>query len=266
MASAQAVAVLADADVAAVAAVAEAATFAPLAQVRTVVVVGTDVRVFTVHAGLFGARRQLMEDGPAARAYRARQYEQNDAPQDLTLKELRDTGDRQDHGDDPQDECHACRVPVARLVIPTVTSMGRPPSMWLQRAYEILADGEWHDREKVVREMMRAVPPGRAYRHGHHGSMAPDTVHPDHLRHRGARHLCQQALNNAGYIEQLRLKDGSWLIRAVKDHGRTPSLPRLILSTTALEATHVLIPIEDWRTHRTDKPELVKVSNVEPES
>lgn len=32
------------------------------------------------------------------------------------------------------------------------------------RLHEILADGEWHDREPIVKELMRLAPPGEAWR------------------------------------------------------------------------------------------------------
>jgi hypothetical protein len=33
-------------------------------------------------------------------------------------------------------------------------------------ALELLADGEWHDREQLLDQMARAVPPGKAFRVG----------------------------------------------------------------------------------------------------
>lgn len=42
--------------------------------------------------------------------------------------------------------------------------MGTPLSPWRARVHEILSDGEWHDLEQVVRDAMRLVPPGKAYR------------------------------------------------------------------------------------------------------
>lgn len=41
--------------------------------------------------------------------------------------------------------------------------MGRS-SEWGLAIRRILSDGEWHDRETLVREAMRTVPPGRAFR------------------------------------------------------------------------------------------------------
>lgn len=35
----------------------------------------------------------------------------------------------------------------------------------LSKALEILSDGEWHDREEVIREVQKLVTPGIAYRH-----------------------------------------------------------------------------------------------------
>lgn len=36
---------------------------------------------------------------------------------------------------------------------------------WLGEAYKLLADGEWHDREEIVKELAKMVPPGIAWRH-----------------------------------------------------------------------------------------------------
>lgn len=33
-----------------------------------------------------------------------------------------------------------------------------------ERAYEMLADGKWHDREELVRTLMSTIPPGEAWR------------------------------------------------------------------------------------------------------
>jgi hypothetical protein len=44
--------------------------------------------------------------------------------------------------------------------------MGRRPTEWRLRVLEILADGQWHDREPVVLDAMRLVPPGKAFRRG----------------------------------------------------------------------------------------------------
>lgn len=42
--------------------------------------------------------------------------------------------------------------------------MGTPLSDWRRRVHELLADGEWHEQDPVVRDAMRLVPPGPAYR------------------------------------------------------------------------------------------------------
>lgn len=44
--------------------------------------------------------------------------------------------------------------------------MNKPLTEWRKRINEILADGEWHDREEVVQDAMRLVPPGVAFRRG----------------------------------------------------------------------------------------------------
>lgn len=38
------------------------------------------------------------------------------------------------------------------------------PSPWLLRAAELLADGEWHDYDAIIKEAALTVPPGRAKR------------------------------------------------------------------------------------------------------
>jgi hypothetical protein len=41
----------------------------------------------------------------------------------------------------------------------------RELSPQLARAYELLADGEWHEREQLVRELGKVIPPGVALRY-----------------------------------------------------------------------------------------------------
>ncbi len=43
--------------------------------------------------------------------------------------------------------------------------MPNPLSPQLERAYELLSDGEWHDREVILREIAKVITPGIAVRH-----------------------------------------------------------------------------------------------------
>lgn len=42
--------------------------------------------------------------------------------------------------------------------------MGTPRSPWMAKIYDLLADGDWHDRETLVTAAMPLVPPGKAAR------------------------------------------------------------------------------------------------------
>lgn len=46
--------------------------------------------------------------------------------------------------------------------------MTPPRSATRLRLEELLADGEWHDREPIVQALMLVVPPGQAVRRAHH--------------------------------------------------------------------------------------------------
>lgn len=50
--------------------------------------------------------------------------------------------------------------------------IGRRATPWSRRALEILQDGEWHDREEIIRELADMVPPGVAWRHLEKGRIA----------------------------------------------------------------------------------------------
>jgi hypothetical protein len=43
--------------------------------------------------------------------------------------------------------------------------MGQPLSEWRKRIHELLADGEWHELDPVVKDALLRVPPGPAFRH-----------------------------------------------------------------------------------------------------
>lgn len=55
--------------------------------------------------------------------------------------------------------------------------MPPPLTPWTAKIYELLADGQWHDREPVVAAAAKAVPPGRAKR----------TAEDERVRERGRR-------------------------------------------------------------------------------
>jgi hypothetical protein len=99
-----------------------------------------------------------------------------------------------------------------------IASASGPGSAELHRAREILADGEWHDYEALLRELMRMVPPGRAARAAERhrvgqavrraryrgttldGVPAPNRVNdPDRVRDTGARLLVRKVLSDAGF-------------------------------------------------------------------
>lgn len=127
--------------------------------------------------------------------------------------------------------------------------------MWLQRCYEILADGQWHVREDVIREMTKTVPPALAYRRGVATSRVAENVTRDHLIKRGARQLCHSSINGAGYIENATV-DGVWLVR-MGDQVQRPPAPILVYPATNGQATHILVPVDQWKGQMPDDAEMV---------
>jgi hypothetical protein len=95
---------------------------------------------------------------------------------------------------------------------------GSNGSAELHRARHILADGQWHDYEALLRELMRMVPPGRAaraaekhrvgqasrrarYRGDVLTSVPPSTRvnDPDRIRDTGARLIVRKVLSDAHF-------------------------------------------------------------------
>lgn len=56
------------------------------------------------------------------------------------------------------------------MPVPEYDAQGRPPYQRSRMtelgvlAHKLLADGQWHDRDTIVAQLMKAVPPGEAYR------------------------------------------------------------------------------------------------------
>ena len=96
------------------------------------------------------------------------------------------------------------------------------------RLDELLADGQWHDRDTILTELMAHVPPGKAIRraidqragdrrrrNGHAQMTNPEFSQPQDNQRVGARSIARDVLNSAvtrGTIE----RDGN-RIRSRKD-------------------------------------------------
>lgn len=88
--------------------------------------------------------------------------------------------------------------------------MGRSPAPWLARAYELLADGQWRERDRIVNEMVKKVPPGRAYRRG--TAVKTSGLSDAEFVRRGARHICYGSLSDSKYI-RVATFDGVIMVR-----------------------------------------------------
>lgn len=86
--------------------------------------------------------------------------------------------------------------------------------------HEVLADGEWHEQEPVVREAMRRVPPGPAYRHAER-ARARLTPGPRQKGDEsdaiatGQRQMVMQSLHAAVKYNKIERKKegGKWFLR-----------------------------------------------------
>lgn len=133
--------------------------------------------------------------------------------------------------------------------------MGRRPAPWLQQAYDILADGQWHLRDAVVREMVKLVPPGVAFRRGRVVMREPDRLSRRVTLDAGARHICHTSLRDSEYVTEARTA-GAILIR--RQEGKAPVLPMVFVPSDAGGATHVLVDIDDFRALGVDAGEFVR--------
>ncbi len=104
--------------------------------------------------------------------------------------------------------------------------MSDPMSPATARLYELLADGDWHDRSKLLDEIAPLVEPGKAYRKGEtrrqrNGARSGAVrMHGDHQTAiaAGARELAHNRIKSAianGRIES-RTVDGHVQIRAAR--------------------------------------------------
>lgn len=97
--------------------------------------------------------------------------------------------------------------------------MGAPLSEWRKRVQALLEDGEWHEQEPVVRDAMRFVPPGPAYRHAEYartrGNDAPrQRGDQSDAIAAGQRQMTMQSIHAAvrnGKIERKREGDVTYL-------------------------------------------------------
>lgn len=102
----------------------------------------------------------------------------------------------------------------------------------LRRASELLSDGEWHDREEIMREMGKVIPPGIAIRFQEQVragrrtqrlknnlpvvSESPERIVPrenNTLITMGRRGLALKALHAARRVETKRLENGKAVVR-----------------------------------------------------
>lgn len=89
-----------------------------------------------------------------------------------------------------------------------------PLSAYMQRAFEVLADGEWHQEQLILAEMVKVIPPAQAIRRAerrrvNQRASARLTTPParqadrdvETLRLMGARHIAQDSLRGSKSVE-----------------------------------------------------------------
>lgn len=97
-------------------------------------------------------------------------------------------------------------------------------SPYMQRAMEVLADGEWHNEAQVLAEMMKLIPPAVAIRRAERRRVnqraaaratTPATRQAQHddetLRVMGARHIAQDSLRQSRSVEYRRAGNDRWV-------------------------------------------------------
>lgn len=154
--------------------------------------------------------------------------------------------------------------------------MGTPLSPWRARVQEVLSDGEWHDFEQVVRDAMRLVPPGKAFRHAERNRLrqhpGPRTRGDEGVAiHSGQRQIVATSIYagiKRGVLE--RRKFGSVdLLRDPNAFGQRPVLSESDLYAEALtkqahywERAYELLPKGEMRNVMLDGDPLSEIVDV----
>lgn len=117
---------------------------------------------------------------------------------------------------------------------------------WMRHAADLLRDGEWREREWVMREMGKAIPPGVAVRFQEQVRLArrgqqlkngrPTLRSTDErivqresttLVTMGRRAIALKALHTARRVEQEKREDGKIYVRLRPTYGRNQAPPEL---------------------------------------
>jgi len=103
--------------------------------------------------------------------------------------------------------------------------MPKPHSLWYEHALVLLADGEWHESEWLIRQMGTKVPPGRALR-----------------TNEASRARCRAVLGT-----RTRLRSTEFLLQA----GRRTIVVNVLVKSSTIESKTVG-GVRFWRLRRKD--------------
>lgn len=144
----------------------------------------------------------------------------------------------------------------------------------LERAYELLSDGEWHDREKILFEISKRIPPGVAMRHAElvRQTSGKTPAPPERVKKRstefliasGKRSLARSALRGSR-IEHRRDDDGKVWVRDTQAPPKPapptepPAKPVSVRELSPhLQRAYELLADGEWRPREQVVAEMMK--------
>jgi hypothetical protein len=153
--------------------------------------------------------------------------------------------------------------------------MSAPPTPQSVRATELLADGEWHDREKVMAEIAKVITPGIAIRHaeqvrlgaGTAGSAPKERVKPrsqDFLIASGKRSLARIALRTKKFESKVD-EDGKVYVRLRNPPAAAPPPPPLTYRniTSHLRRAFEILSDGEWRDRESVVRQMIRVVDTD---
>lgn len=153
--------------------------------------------------------------------------------------------------------------------------MNTSPTPQLARAYELLADGEWHDRETIMFEISKVITPGVAVRHaetvrltsGKAPNPPPVRKVPrsyDFLVATGKRSLARSALRGKR-IEHKPDEDGRTLVRLSNPPVKAPPVSPVTYRNITPHLRRAFEMLADGTWHEREHVIAAMVKAVDPD-